>query len=62
MQLDQCPSYPSKSQEEGERPELLERKRRRVPKTLMGVTKGAPIHSLSRPLFPLFSASYLGGR
>ena len=54
VQLDRCPSYPSKTQEERERPELLERKRRRVPKTLTGVTKGAPLHSLSRPLFPLF--------
>ena len=62
VQLNQCPSYPSKSQEEGERPELLERKRRRDPRTLTGVTKGAPLHSLSRPLLPLFSAGYPGGR
>ena len=62
VQLDQCPSYPSKSQEEGERPELLERKRRRGPKTLTGVTKGVLLHSLSRPLFSPFSVGYLGGR
>ena len=39
MQLDQCPSYPSKSQEERGRPELLERKRKKRPLSLDGCEK-----------------------
>ena len=55
MQLDRCPSYSSKSQEERECPELLERNRRRVPRALTGVTKGASLSfSSSSSLSSLF--------
>ena len=47
VQLERCPSYPSKSKEEGKRSELLEWKRRRVPQASTGVTKGASLSFFS---------------